>query len=295
MTPARPDLHFLNAEDARLAWWAWRRDLRGAGSTLVFAHATGFHGRMWDSVIERLGDRHAIAFDMRGHGRSNGGPVDHWRVFASDIAAVLQHAGISGAIGVGHSMGGHALLQAASDNPGTFERLVLFDPVVFNREAYELPPEPDPASESVARRRSNFATVEEFRDRFSEREPYSLFDRRVFADYCDHALEPRPNREGLQLACPPLVEASVYGSSKSNGAILEAASNLPIPVLIIRAKQDDTLGFQSSPTWPGLADFLPEGHDLYRPDMTHFHPYQDPVDAAKIIAGWIGGEIAGKA
>ena len=31
-----------------------------------------------------------------------------------------------------------------------------------------------------------------------------------------------------------------------------------------------------------------QGTDLYRPDMTHFHPFQDPEDAARIIAEWIG-------
>jgi hypothetical protein len=36
-----------------------------------------------------------------------------------------------------------------------------------------------------------------------------------------------------------------------------------------------------------LANVLPQGTDLYRPDMTHFHPFQDPADAARIIAEWI--------
>ena len=37
----------------------------------------------------------------------------------------------------------------------------------------------------------------------------------------------------------------------------------------------------------GLAGILPQGTDLHRPDMTHFHPFQDPADAARIIREFI--------
>ena len=92
----------------------------------------------------------------------------------------------------------------------------------------------------------------------------------------------------MELACAPEVEASVYASSRSNGAILEAAKGVAIPVLVVRAQASNLNDFKSSPTWPKLAQVLPQGQDLYRPDMTHFHPFQDPADAARIIAEWSG-------
>lgn len=242
---------------------------------------------MWDAVIERLGDIHALSLDMRGHGRSGGGPIDHWRVFASDVASVLRSEDISGAVGIGHSMGGHALLQAAADNRGMFRRLVLFDPVVLDPDFYADAPLVDPADHPVARRKADFADEAALRDRFADRDPYRLFEPRVFADYCSHALEQAPGGQGMQLACSPLMEASVYAASRSNGAIIDAAARLDIPVLVVRAQNADGPGFQSSPTWPNLAAILPQGRDLHRPDMTHFHPYQDPGDAAAIISGWI--------
>jgi hypothetical protein len=84
------------------------------------------------------------------------------------------------------------------------------------------------------------------------------------------------------------MEASVYASSRSNGAILEAARTVDIPVLVVRAQMTTLNDFKSSPTWPELAKVLPQGTDLYRPDRTHFHPFEDPADAARIIAGFIG-------
>lgn len=262
---------------------------QGAGAPLVFAHATGFHGRVWDAIIARFPDHPAHAIDLRGHGQTGGGPVEDWRVLAQDVAAFLAQAGISGAVGIGHSMGAHTLLQVAADNPGRFARLVLFDPVILAPEFY-APGEPLYTADNphpAIRRKRDFASPEAMIERFRERDPYNLFDPRVFEDYCRHGLVPAPSGEGMELACAPEDEASVYASSRSNPGILEAARHVAIPVLVVRALHTTLNDFKSSPTWPELARVLPQGTDLYRPDMTHFHPFQDPADAARIIAAFL--------
>ena len=282
---SEPHLHTTTTGDVGLAWWEWRSECKGKLQTLVFAHATGFHGRVWDALIEHFPDRHIIALDLRGHGRSGGGPIDDWRLLARDIAAVMDDAGIRRAHGIGHSMGAHSLVQCAADRPDLFDRLVLFDPVIlepgFYREASEI------ADHPTARRKRDFASTEEMMERFHNRDPYDLFQPRVFEDYCRYGLLPRPDSEGLELACSPEMEASVYSSSRSNPGILQAAASLEIPVLIVRAKQLGFHDFKSSPTWPGLAASMPNATDLHRPDMTHFHPFQNPADAAAIISDWL--------
>jgi pimeloyl-ACP methyl ester carboxylesterase len=272
-----------------LAVHHWAAPGGSAAAPLVFAHATGFHGRVFDAIIEQLPDHPAFAIDLRGHGQSGGGPISDWRVVASDVADFLDHAGIAGAVGIGHSMGAHTLLQVAADYPAAFARLVLFDPVILAPEFYApgaplyTADNPHPA----IRRKRDLASPEAMMERFAARDPYNLFDARVFADYCRFGLAPAPSGEGMELACSPEVEASVYASSRSNGAVLEAAKRVDIPVLVVRAKHTDLQDFKSSPTWPELASILPQGTDLYRPDMTHFHPFQDPGDAARIIGQWL--------
>lgn len=257
---------------------------------LVFAHATGFHGRVFDAIIEQFPAHPAYAIDLRGHGQSGGGPIKDWRVVASDVAEFLEQAQITGAVGIGHSMGAHTLLQVAADHPQALGRLVLFDPVILppayytSSEALFTADNPHPAS----RRKRDFASPEAMMERFRARDPYRLFAARVFEDYCRHGLVPAASGEGYELACAPEVEASVYASSRSNGAILEAARTVALPVLVVRAKASSLTDFKSSPTWPELAAILPQGEDLYRPDRTHFHPFEDPEDAARIIAGMIG-------
>jgi pimeloyl-ACP methyl ester carboxylesterase len=272
----------------QLAVHHWASD--GGGVPLVFAHATGFHGRVWDAIIAAFPDHPAYAIDLRGHGQSRAGPITDWRVLARDVSDFLEQDGLVGAIGIGHSMGAHTLLQVAADHSEAFARLVLFDPVILAPEFYGdgqplyTADNPHPA----IRRKRDFASAEAMIERFASRDPYDLFDPRVFADYCRYGLVPAPCGEGLELACAPEVEASVYASSRSNGAILAAAKTVAIPVLVVRAQHTSLNDFKSSPTWPELANVLPQGTDLYRPDMTHFHPFQDPEDAARIIREFMG-------
>lgn len=289
MSTARPapTIRLYPTGGIDLAVHEWPSD--GGGAPLVFAHATGFHGRVWDAIVERFPGHPVYAIDLRGHGQSRAGPIDDWRLLASDVADFMEQAGIGKAIGIGHSMGAHTLLQTAADHPEAFSRLVLFDPVILAPEFY-APGPPLYTAENphpTIYRKRDFASADAMIERFRSRDPYDLFNARMFEDYCRHGLTQAASGEGLELACAPEVEASVYASSRSNAGILEAAKTVDIPVLVVRAQHTNLNDFKSSPTWPQLAAQLPQGTDLYRPDMTHFHPFQDPADAARIIAEWI--------
>ncbi|MFL0671401.1 MAG: alpha/beta fold hydrolase [Erythrobacter sp.] len=284
-TPRTPIFCTLPVNGIDFALFDWPAASADA-PTLILAHATGFHARVWDAVIEHFPHARVIALDLRGHGRSGGGPIDDWGDVVRDVAELVAALGITRAIGIGHSMGGHVLLQCAADHAQAFARLVLFDPVILAPEFY-APGEPLFTADNphpASRRKGQFASPEEMIERFRARDPYCLFDPRVFEDYCRHGLLPAPGGEGMVLACAPEVEGSVYASSRSNAGILDAARQVDIPVLVVRAQATGLNDFKSSPTWPELAHILPQGTDLYRPDRTHFHPFEDPADAARIIA-----------
>ncbi|GAB1618448.1 alpha/beta fold hydrolase [Pseudomonas sp. NGC7] len=61
----------------------------------------------------------AVAHDRRGHGRSSqvwdGHDMDH---YADDVAAVVDHLGIQGAVHVGHSTGGGEVVRYMARYPG---------------------------------------------------------------------------------------------------------------------------------------------------------------------------------
>ncbi len=281
----KPATRSVRVNDVALTYYEWRGPPGDQRPPLVFAHATGFHARVFDSMIEHFSDRRVLSLDLRGHGRSEGGPIDDWRTMSGDVTAFLDQLRIRRAVGVGHSMGAHTLVQCAADLPEAFSRLVLFDPVILAPEFYAADAAlyTSDAPHPAIRRKRDFASPEEMIERFSSRDPYRLFDPRVFEDYCRYGLKPREDG-GYELACTPETEASIYASSRSNDGIHKAAQRVEVPALVVRAKQTDLQDFKSSPTWSALASIMPQGTDLHRPDRTHFHPFEDPSDAARIVA-----------
>ena len=116
-------------------------------------------------------------------------------------------------------------------------------------------------------------------DRYAERPPYSLWNSIVFRDYCDYGVVPAADGDGMVLACPPEVEASIY-MGNFDADLYSLIQQIDTPVVVLRAKPRDPdsrrNGFSASPTWPELAAQFANAQDVYLPDLTHFIPMQDP-------------------
>ena len=269
----------VSANGIDLAYFEW--GTAGVHPTVFLVHATGFHARCWDGVVRALGeDWHAIAVDLRGHGRSSKqGPYD-WRQFGDDATAFAEALGLAGAIGVGHSMGGHAVTQAAARQPHRFAQLLLVDPVILDPTAYAegggMPAFAKAEQHPVSRRRNAWASAEAMFSHFEHRSPFSLWQPDVLMDYCRFGL--LPQGEGFVLACPPLVEASIYLGSAGRD-IADIIPTVRQPVVVLRAQRKaerGTMDFSQSPTWEGLAAAFPNGRDVHLPHLTHFIPMQRP-------------------
>tara|TARA_B100001123_G_scaffold209466_2_gene236970 strand:- start:832 stop:1737 length:906 start_codon:yes stop_codon:yes gene_type:complete len=256
----------------------------GLEPTLLFAHATGFHARCWDAVMEGLAER-SIALDLRGHGRSSKPtPPYPWSDFANDIAAFCEILGLKNLIGVGHSMGGAAIATAAAMQPRTFSSLLLVDPVLMKPSTYDRTPTAE-GEHFVARRRNAWTSPEEMIERFRKRDPFRSWEPRVLRDYCEHGLLAEPHSKQYTLACPPAIEAAVYtGNQMWNPYPL--LSNLDLPVTILRAPSPATeqqMNMMSSPTWPGLVSHLPNAEEIVLSENSHFIPMEAPGLVARHI------------
>ena len=291
---SEPILHRHRGAEAELAYFEWNSQLAGREPTVFFAHATGFHARVWDQLISRLGDRHVYSMEHRGHGRSEKLPIEHWKSLGQDMAGLVRHLALDGAIGVGHSMGGHAIAEAAAACPGAFQRLLLVDPVIASPAEYggkggwsvDLM---GGKQHPTAKRKNRFESPEAMFARFRDRHPYSLFDPEALRDYCQYGLLPAADADDFVLACPPTTEASVYMTSRSNPGVHDAIRKVQIPVVVLRARsadhRDGVMDFSTSPTWAGLADEFPHGTDVQLADLTHFMPMQDPERIAQYVLG----------
>jgi non-heme chloroperoxidase len=86
----------------------------GSGTPIVFSHGWPLSADDWDAQLMFFLSQgyRVIAHDRRGHGRSSqvgqGHDMDH---YADDLAAVVTHLDLKGAIHVGHSTGGGEVVR----------------------------------------------------------------------------------------------------------------------------------------------------------------------------------------
>ena len=107
-------------------WLAY--EARGAGPAVVLLQGLGLPGAMWLGLaggLVKSGHR-VISPDNRGAGQSD----TPWGVYtmgglAADVAAVMEDAGVEGALVVGISLGGMIAQRLALDHPERVGGLVL--------------------------------------------------------------------------------------------------------------------------------------------------------------------------
>jgi lipase len=186
-------------------------------------------------------------------------------------------------VGIGHSMGGHAVTAVAASRPATFQALLLVDPTIRTPETYGT--EPLDAS-FIRRRQALWSSPAEMFESFRLRAPFDRWHSEVLWDYCNFGLLPQDG--AFVLACPPDVEASVYECSKEAEVNLHPLfSSISIPVTVLRAGFVDRPLFATSgpsPTDPLLASRFPRGRDVFLPEHAHLIAMEAPELVAKHIA-----------
>ena len=90
---------------------------------VVFLHGSALRTDVWHYQMPGLGGHRLIFFDLRGHGRSQpkGDAEFSLDALAGDLEAVIEDAGLTEAVVVGHSVGGMIALHLCS------QRLDLLD------------------------------------------------------------------------------------------------------------------------------------------------------------------------
>lgn len=102
---------------------------QGSGPAVVFLHGFPLNRAMWRPQTEALGSAgRLITIDLRGHGESDA-PLWRYSVdqFADDVAAVLDHLGLTRATLVGLSMGGYVAFAFLRRHAARLTALFLTD------------------------------------------------------------------------------------------------------------------------------------------------------------------------
>lgn len=259
----------------------------GSGRPLLISHATGFHGYCYLPIADRLDDRfNSYALDYRGHGAtaSNVDWDGDWERYGDDaLAAARAVAPDGGLIGFGHSMGATGLLMAAHRDPGLFDLIIGFEPIVFP-EPYETgrgPNDPPPIIEGARRRRPSFDSFEDAVENYASKPPFKFVDPDVLRLYVAHGFRPAP--EGVRLKCDPEHEAMTF----EGGALhrtWDVLGDIETRCVIIGGGDTQGPGIIAGP----IAERLPNSLFIHQPDSTHFGPFVDPDGTADLIADMAG-------
>ena len=257
----------------------------GAAPVALFAHATGLHGRAWEPVAARLADRvRCVALDLRGHGEART-PEDltfEWSGFGADVVAVLD-AGVlppgAPVLGVGHSMGGAALVLAARERRGVFAALWMYEPVIPPPGALLSADGPNPLADGAARRRARFDSLDAAIANFASKPPLDALRADALRAYVEGGFAVEAGGEAV-LRCRPEWEAATFRMARQSGA-WDALGDLDIPVVVAVGAEEP---FTPSAFAGAIVADARHGRLSRHSELGHFGPLENPDTIADELA-----------
>jgi pimeloyl-ACP methyl ester carboxylesterase len=257
-------------------------DWGGTGPLALLHHANGFCAGVWDLVAMGLRERfHVVAMDARGHGDSSkprAAAAYRWANFGRDLVAVAdalaaEHPAGRIALGLGHSIGGTAMIMASAARPELFERLVLLDPIIMPaggiaegmRKAHGRQ-----LAERARGRRHVWTSREEARAKWRGKDMFAGWDPRAFDLYLAEGFFARADGQ-VELKCPGEVEAAIFEFGSAFDA-MALAPDVALPVLILWAMR----GNFPRRLYEDLAARLRDSR-VRDANTGHFLPMEDPA------------------
>ncbi len=257
--------------------------LGGSGPPLLICHATGFHGLAYAPLAKGLAPYFDVwAADLRGHGASSA-PVSGdfaWQGMADDVARCLGEIGADPPVGVGHSMGGAAILLAEVARPGSFAAAYLFEPIV-------LPPttplrKDNPMSGPARRRRPAFPSKQAAFQRYASRPPLDELRTDALAAYVEHGFVDTGEDE-VRLACDPEHEARTFEAEDKMTIDLIRSLSLPLMVAAGGPEGDPNPAAFA----PDIVAAVPGAILRPHPELGHFGPLEAPDRIAAEVVDWL--------
>ncbi|WID99510.1 3-oxoadipate enol-lactonase [Bosea vestrisii] len=235
---------------------------------LVFINSLGTDFRIWQDVADRLaGQLGFVFYDKRGHGLSELGdaPVSI-ETYAADLAALLDHLGITRATLCGLSIGGLIAQGLYKARPDLVDRLILCDTAAKIGTAQSW-------NDRIAATLSTGITG--FADGVMEKWFTPDFHQRRSAELAGYkAMLSRQLPAGYAAACAALRDAD-YSA---------AAAAIDVPTLVVVGDQD---GSTPPDLVRGLADAIPGARFAIIAGAGHIPCVEQPAALSALIADFM--------
>jgi pimeloyl-ACP methyl ester carboxylesterase len=193
---------------------------------------------------------------------------------AADIVAATDALDWHGFLGVGHSMGGAALLLAEAARPGLLQAAYLYEPIVLDKGT-TMSPKENVMAGPARRRRSSFPSKAEVLQRYAARPPLNVLRADSLAAYVEHGFEELADGS-VRLKCSGEDEARTFNAAMTMDP--DAVKGLAMPTTVaIGARAGEPNPARMA---PGVVARLKAARMLVYPHLGHFGPFQDPESIA---------------
>jgi 3-oxoadipate enol-lactonase len=195
---------------------------------IVLIHGFPFNCDMWKPQIDLLKTTfRVVAYDVRGHGRSEVGDGQYTiEMFVDDLIGLLDYLRLEKVVLCGLSMGGYIVLRAAERNPERCRALILCD-TTSNADS----------NEAKLRRAASIKTVKSSGVKsYAEEFPKAVLSQQTFLKRTDVV-------EIVRKMILSNSTIGICGALLALAARTETTSSLPkisVPTLILVGEEDNT-------------------------------------------------------
>ena len=184
-------------------------------STIQFAHANGFPAKTYNEFFKHFEAYNLNYVPIMAHGEFGVNP--NWKPLGNELIANIKEHNQTPVIGIGHSMGGAALMYAAHSQPELFDQIIFLDPPLFPihkirgmrlMRFFGLLDKFGPSGRAKTRK-TNFDSYNTAFQYFKPKSLFKNFHPNCFEDYVKHGLVPN-EKGGVELVFKAEVEYQVF-------------------------------------------------------------------------------------
>lgn len=254
----------------------------GAGEPIVFIHGSSLDRRMWDDQFEVFArSSRVVRYDIRGFGKSSVPVEGETYSHHDDLAALLDHLGISSAHIVGLSLGSAIGLDFVLAYPDRSRSLVTAGPWVFGYSSPAVA-EIGAAFGSAAAAISSGLGSEAAADSLVGSPAFaeSILDKVVLGRLRDIAAD--YSFWHLSHADPGSVVTPLA---------LERLSEISVPTLVIMGSREIAANREVGEM---LQENVPDARTVEIPDAGHAVNMENPAEFNRVVSGFLS-TVAGSA
>jgi pimeloyl-ACP methyl ester carboxylesterase len=266
----------------------------GQGAPTLLAVANGIPPEAYQPLLTSLGAGYRAMSLLPRALWENAPPPSSlrtWHDMAKDYHQGMAQHGLNHAIGIGHSMGGVALMLIALKEPARFRALILLDPTflpvyacrIIRLMKYAGLSDRLPLVQKTLRRRRHFESQDQAVNAFRGRGVFSGWTEEALRAYVGGAL--RPNGTGQTLRWTPEWEARYFRQTFHTAwQEIPKMRHLTMPILILRA-ENSNLFFPN--TVRLINQKVPNAELITLPAVGHMFPQQAPEESARHIQAFV--------